>query len=78
MGIYCPQKSLPFWNLSIENGCRWPKNTIWYNSSWTVDEHGFCPNNLTMREIICDCAKTESEYYEKWNAPCMAYCFRCE
>jgi hypothetical protein len=55
------------------------KNDLaWFNTSWNIDEHGFCPNNLTMREIICDCAKTDSDYYKKHHAFCMAYCFRCE
>ena len=66
IGIYCQR--VP---------SSWENDSFWLYNRSLVGSSGMCPDNLTARETVCECAKPDGEYYKRWGAPCMAYCYEC-
>jgi hypothetical protein len=70
-----------------ETSCNITKSSMTIITSTTITQNittinsqnlpDFCPENMTSMEIVCDCAKLDSEYYKMHHAICLAKCFEC-
>lgn len=60
-----------------KTSCNITQSSITIIRTTTSQDIIICPDNQTYMEIICDCAKTDSEYYKKYNAICLAKCYEC-